>query len=65
MKASSFIVRPMSTGRFAVVEVVDGRDVETLAVLHSEDAALTAAAALNNGPVDSVAAAGRWERSAA
>lgn len=54
-------VEPTAAGRFAVVTPTG----ETLAVMFSEAAAITAAAALDSEPVRSVNAQGRWQEKAA
>ena len=56
--SARFYVEPTSSGRFAVIE--RGEELKTLGYFESESAALTIAAALNNGPVKSVTASGRW-----
>lgn len=51
---------PTLDGRFAVVQG-HGAEQLTVGIVHGEQAALTMAAALNGGPVRTVAAGGRWE----
>lgn len=60
MEQTCYRTEPTTDGRFAVVHGAGEKRV-TLAVFHGEDAAITAAAALNGGPVRSVATGGRWD----
>lgn len=56
MNTPEHTVEPTSDGRFALM-----RGAEVIGMGHSEAALLTAAAALNSGPVRSVSAGGRWD----
>lgn len=60
MELTCYRTEQTGAGRFAVVQGAGAKRV-TLAVFHGEDAAITAAAALNGGPVRSVATAVRWD----
>lgn len=56
---AEFRAVPTADGRFAVVQG-QGAEQLTVGIVHGEQAALTMAAALNGGPVRTVAVAGRW-----
>lgn len=58
MERQEYKVRQTADDRFAVVSGAGGQEV-TVAEFHGEQPALTAAAALNSGPVRSIGG-GRW-----
>jgi hypothetical protein len=59
MPRPQYHVELTEDGRFAVVAVEAGARL-TVAEFHGEQAALTAAAAINQEPVRAVAPRGRW-----